>query len=103
VDDLDTKILVTLDKSSFESARSIAETLRIVYLIMLLYLYDSVGLRLFHLYWVPHLLTHNLREKRKEYAKAILPFLDAAQRDSWYHLMTGDESWFCLKTLSRRV
>jgi hypothetical protein len=52
---------------------------------------------------VPHLLTHDLREKQKEYAKAILPFLHTAERDIWHHLVTGDESWFFLDTLPRRM
>jgi hypothetical protein len=33
-------------------------------------------------------------QKRKEYAKNMLPFLHAVERDGWHHLMTGDESWF---------
>jgi hypothetical protein len=63
LDDLDAKILAILDKSSFESARSIAATLCVAHSTVLLYLHDSIGFRSFHLYWMPHLLTHNLREK----------------------------------------
>jgi hypothetical protein len=81
-----------LDKSPFESAHSIVETLRVAHSTVVVYLCDSVGFRSLHLHWVPHLLTYDLREKRKEYAKAILPFLHAAERDSWHHLVTGDES-----------
>jgi hypothetical protein len=65
LDDLDVKSLAILDKSLFESARSIAETLRIVHSIVLLHLHDSIDLRPFHLHCVPHLLTHDLGEKRK--------------------------------------
>jgi hypothetical protein len=108
LDDLDDKILAILDKSLFESARSITETLRMAYSIVLLHLYDSIDFKSFHLYWVPNLLTHHLREKRKEYAKAMLPFLHTAERDGWHHLVTDDESWFflntslsCMWTLSR--
>jgi hypothetical protein len=49
---------------------------------VLLHLHNSIGFRSFHLHWVPHLLTHDLREKRNEYAKVILSFLHAAERDS---------------------
>jgi hypothetical protein len=94
LDDLDAKILVILDKSSFESANSIAETLHIVYLTVSLHLHDSIGFRSFHLHWVPHLLTHDLREKRKDDAIAMLPFLYAVKCDSWHHLIIDDESWF---------
>jgi hypothetical protein len=103
LDDLDAKILAILDKSPFESARSIAETLGIAHSTVLLHLHDSMSFRSFHLHWVLHLLTHDLREKRNVYAKAMLPFLHAAERDSWHHLVTGDESWFSLNTLPRRM
>jgi hypothetical protein len=68
LDDLDAKILAILDKSPFEfkSAHSIAETLCITYSTVLLQLYDSIGFRSFHLHWVPHLLMHELGEKRME-------------------------------------
>jgi hypothetical protein len=45
---------------------------------MLLHLDNSIGFRSFHVHWVPHLLAHDLREKQKLYAKAMLPFLFAA-------------------------
>jgi hypothetical protein len=31
-------------------------------------------------------------ENWKKYAKTMLPFLYAAERNSWHHLVTGDES-----------
>jgi hypothetical protein len=48
-------------------------------------------------------LTDDLREKRKEHARAMLPFLHAARLDGWHHLVTGDESWFFFKTSPRRM
>jgi hypothetical protein len=92
LDDLDAKIVAMLDRPSFESACSIAETLPIAYLTVLLHLYNSIGLRSFHVHRMPHLLTHHLREKRKESAKAILPSLHALERDSWHYPMTNNES-----------
>jgi hypothetical protein len=53
LDDFDAKILAILDKSHFESARSIAETLRVAHPIMLLYLHNSIGFKSFHLHWAP--------------------------------------------------
>jgi hypothetical protein len=32
-----------------------------------------------------------------------LPFLHAAERDIWYYLMTGEESWFFLNISPRRI
>jgi hypothetical protein len=63
LDGLDAKTLAILDKSPFESASSITETLRIVYSTILLHFRDSISLRSFHLHKIPHLLTHDLREK----------------------------------------
>jgi hypothetical protein len=82
VGDLDAKIFTILDKSPFESARSISETLNVVNSTVLLHLLDFISFRSFHLLSVPHLLMHDLCEKRKEYVKAMLPFLHAAECDS---------------------
>jgi hypothetical protein len=83
-----------LNKSPFESARSISDTLRVIHSTVLLHLHDCIGFRLFHLHWVPLLLTQDLRGKRKEYAKAMLSFLYAAERDNWHHLVIDEKSWF---------
>jgi hypothetical protein len=50
LDDLDAKILAILDKSPFESAHSIAETLCVAHSTVLLHLYDCIGFRSFHLH-----------------------------------------------------
>jgi hypothetical protein len=103
LDDVDAKILAFLNKSPFESARSIAERLRVSHAIMLDYLHLSIDFKWFHLSWVPHLLTEDLRQKRKDNARAIFPLLHAAQRDIWHHIVTSDESWFFFDTLPRRM
>jgi hypothetical protein len=101
LDDLDTKILAILDKSQFELAHSISitETLLVAHLIMLWHVQDSIGFKSFHLHWVPHILTDDLPEKRKEHARPMLSFLHIAERDGWHHLVTADESWFFFNTL----
>jgi hypothetical protein len=91
LDDLDAKTLAILDKSPFESVCSIAERLSVGHAIVFEHLHVSIGFKSFHLCRVPYLLTNNLRQKRKEHASAMLPFLYAAQRDGWHHLVTGDE------------
>jgi hypothetical protein len=87
----------------YGGARSIAKTLRVVHSTMLLHLHDSIGFRLFRLHWVSHLLTHNLCENRKEYTKAMLPFLLAVERDGWHHLVASDELYFFLDISLRRM
>jgi hypothetical protein len=103
LDGLDAKILVILDKSPFKSAYSIAERLRVGHATVLEHLHVSICFKPFHLRWVPDLLTDDLREKRKEHARAMWPFLYAAQHDGWHHLVTNDESWFSFNALSRRM
>jgi hypothetical protein len=67
-----------------------------------MYLHDSVGFKSFYLHRVSHMLTDDLREKRKECARAMLPFLYSVERDGWHHLVTGNESWFFVDTSLRR-
>jgi hypothetical protein len=92
LDDFNAKILAILDEGPFESACSISERLRVGYATVLEHLHLSIGFKSFHLRWVPHLLASDVRHKRKEHASAMLQFLYAAQRDGWYHLVTGEES-----------
>jgi hypothetical protein len=92
LDDIDAKILAFLSKSPFEPARSITEGLRVSGATMLNYLHLSIGFKSFHLRWVPHLLTEDLCQKRKDSARIMLRLLHAAKRDGWHHLVTGDES-----------
>jgi hypothetical protein len=103
LDDLDGKILAILDKSPFESAHSISERLFVIYSTVLQHLHEFLGFKSFHLYWVPYLLTSDLREKRKEYARDMLPFLYAAEQDDWHHLVTDDKSWFFFNSSPRRM
>jgi hypothetical protein len=102
-DDVNAKILAILNKSPFESARSIAERLRASHATVLNHLHLSIGFKSFHLRWVPHLLTEDLCQKRKDDARAMLPLLHAVQRDGWHRLMTGDESWFFFDTSPHRM
>jgi hypothetical protein len=70
---------------------------------VLQHLHEFVLFKSFHLHWVPHLLTGDLIEKGKEYAKAMLPFLHAAKCDGWHHLETGDWSWLFFNILPGRM
>jgi hypothetical protein len=70
---------------------------------VLRHLHDSIGFKSFYLYCVPHLSTDDLREKRKEHARAMLPFLYIAECDGWHHFVTDNESWFFFNTLPHRM
>jgi hypothetical protein len=91
-DELDAKIRVRLDKSPIKSTHLIAERPFVAHPIVLRHLHDFIRCKLFHLHSVPHLLTAEMYEKRKEHAIAILPFLHTTERDGWSHLVIGHES-----------
>jgi hypothetical protein len=94
LDHIDTKIVSMLEKAPFESARSIAQVLNVDHATVLHHLTERLGLKSYCLRWVPHLLTDDLKAKRKEFAEQMIPYLEAARKDGWKHLVTGDESWF---------
>jgi histone-lysine N-methyltransferase SETMAR len=95
-DHIDTQTLYILGKSPFESARSIAQTLNTSHNVVLLHQHAVLGFKSFRLRWVPHFLTADLRLKRKQIAREMIPYLEAASRDRWQHFVTGDEWWFFL-------
>jgi hypothetical protein len=65
LDDLNGKVLAIFDKSVSKSADSIAERLLVADSTVLQYLHESFWFKSFHLHWVPHLLTDNLRENER--------------------------------------
>jgi hypothetical protein len=63
LDDLDGKFLAILEKYPLESAHSMAERLLVAHSTVLQHLHEYLWFKSFHLHWVPHLLTGDLREK----------------------------------------
>jgi hypothetical protein len=92
-----------LDKSPFKSCRSIVKLLPIAHSRVLQHLHESFGFKSFHLHLVAYILTGNWREERKEYARAMLPFLHIAERNGCHHLVILNESWFFFNTLRPRM
>jgi hypothetical protein len=58
------KIQELFDENPFESARSIAETLRISPSTVLKHLHDDLHFQSFYIGWMPHLLTPELTDQR---------------------------------------
>jgi hypothetical protein len=63
-----------------------AEILQVSHSTLLKHLREDLQFQSFHLRWVPHLLTPELREQRGTYANEMIPILAAADRDWWRHL-----------------
>jgi hypothetical protein len=103
LDYIDTAILRIIGKSPFESARSIAYMLKISYSAVLHHLHEVLGFKSFHLRWVSHLLTNDLRKKRQDVAREMISDLEASLQDGWRSLITGDEAWSFLSQSPRRM
>jgi hypothetical protein len=59
-------------------------------------LHEKLGFKSSRLRWVPHLLTGELRAKRMELRGHMILSLEAARKDVWRHMVTGDLCWFFL-------
>jgi hypothetical protein len=64
LDDIDAEILSFLRKYPFSSVRTIAESLEIHASTICEHFVEKIGLKIFLLRWVPHMLTSELRQKR---------------------------------------
>jgi hypothetical protein len=91
-DDLAARIQSLLDENPFESACSMAETLHVSHATVLRYLHQELGFQGFHLRWVPHLLTPEIKAQRKQCVIEMLSELSTAERDGRHHLVTA-ASW----------
>jgi hypothetical protein len=65
LDHMDSQILHILTKSSFESAWSIGQTLKISHSVVMHHLHEVRGFKSFHLRWVLHFSIDDLRFKRQ--------------------------------------
>jgi hypothetical protein len=72
------QIKVLFDENCVVSA---AETLQVSHSIVFEYLHEDLGFQSFHLQWVPHLLTFELKEQRRNYAIEMMAVLLSAQKD----------------------
>jgi hypothetical protein len=81
IESLTAQMKVLLDENCFVSARSIAETLQVSHSTVLKHLYEDLGFQSFHLEWVPHLLTDELKERRCTYATEMIAVSLSAQKD----------------------
>jgi hypothetical protein len=79
------------------SAYSLTEALDVSPATVLNRLHDSLGMKIFHLRWVPHQLKDDLWQVRAAKCYELLNVLEAMQRTIFRHIITGDESWFYLE------
>jgi hypothetical protein len=77
IDFLDIRILALLDEQFFHLPYSIAEALGVSYLTLVNHSRESLGMKIFHLHWIPHELTTSFRQIRMETCQGLLRILKA--------------------------
>jgi hypothetical protein len=97
IDFFDIQILSSLEKQPFHSAYSLAEILDVSQTTILNHLRDSLGMKLFHLRWIPTQLTEQLRASRIQKYQELLPVRERMEANEFRNILTGDESWFVLE------
>jgi hypothetical protein len=93
-DFLDIRILACLEKQPFRSACSIAEILNVSHTTILIHLHNALGMKLFHLTWIPHQLTEQLRITKIQKCQELLQLLETMETSKFHSPLTGAESWF---------
>jgi hypothetical protein len=97
IDFFDIQILSSLEKEPFHSPYSLAEILDVSHTTILNYLSDSLGMKLFHLRWIPNQLTEQLRAGRIQKCQELVPVPERMDANKFRNILTGDESWFMLE------
>jgi hypothetical protein len=92
VDFPDIQILSNLEKYPFHSAHSLAEILKVSYAMIVKHLHDALGMKHFHLRWVPHELTELLRAERMKKCQDLLWLREKMEASNIRYIVTGDES-----------
>jgi hypothetical protein len=91
------QILSSLEKQPFHSAYSFAEILDVSQTTILNHLRNSLGMKLFHLRWIPNQLTEKLRANRIHKCQKLLPLLERMEANPFRIVLTGNKSWFMLE------
>jgi transposase len=94
--DLAEAIRSVLTDRPFTSCKVLCRHFRIGKATCLRILHDALGLKKFHLRWVPHSLTPNQKSERVTLSGQLLRELEESQADNFERVITGDESWFFL-------
>jgi lambda repressor-like predicted transcriptional regulator len=89
LDHIDAQILAALEKSPFDSCRSLGMRLGYNSKMVYNYLVDSIRFRSFHLRWVPSVMTRDLSGRRIEGARTMLPVLEAVAENDCHNFTTG--------------
>lgn len=96
IDDIDAKILKSLEDFPFASVTYISEVCGCSIGTVYNHLTSTLGYKCYKLRWVPFFLTEQLKEKRKSGAQQLKSALISSAKKDFENLITGDQSWFFL-------
>jgi hypothetical protein len=88
--------LLALEREPFHSAWSFTEAVDVAYSTNTHHQWDSLGMKYFHLRWIPHELISDVH-RRLEFCGRLLPVLEPRDLDSFRMFGTWDEDWFVLE------
>jgi hypothetical protein len=89
--DSDTAILLALEEQPFASVRTLARLTHLPKSTVYRRLTRSLGFRVRHLRWVPHILTVAHRHDRIQLSGQLLSLLQKEKRNFWKNIVTLDE------------
>jgi hypothetical protein len=92
------KMIAYLELEPFSSAYSLAEALDVSPATVFSYLHNSLGIKIFHLRWVPHQLRDNLRHARVAKCGELVRALEAMQRTHFATLSQAMRGGFTSNT-----
>jgi hypothetical protein len=93
-DCLHIQILSFLEKQPFDSAFSLPEIPNVSRATLLHNLWDPVGMKMFNLPGIPHMLTEQLPTTRIRKCQELLPLLERMEGNKFRNIITGNGSRF---------
>jgi histone-lysine N-methyltransferase SETMAR len=90
---IDTILAHRLEKDPHTTARKLALSLGVSPQTVVAHLHKSLGMKNYHLRWVPHELDDDQKAERARCARLMLEELDRHAETNFHYLLTGDESW----------
>jgi transposase len=94
--DLGEAIRSVLEERPFTSCKVLCRHFRVGKATCLRILHDTLGLKKFHLRWVPHALSSNQKSERVSCPRLLLAAVEQNEATRFQDVITGDESWFFL-------
>ena len=90
-------IIDLLQNEPYESVRGLANKMNTPPTTICRYLTEHIHLKFAHSKWIPHFLKGNQKVKRAEKAAMLADILKSFKHCSFRNIITGDESWFCIR------